>query len=70
MMQCGPKSKLKDIMVLNNGTKFHKILIKTTGLKLDRTPSIMVNFHEQRAITPKGMGRYGPLLNLKSTLWK
>ena len=53
-MRCGPISKLKDIMVLNNGTKFHKILLKTTGLQLDRTPSIMVNFHEQRAITPKG----------------
>ena len=47
-------------MVLNNVTKFHAIPIKTAGFT-DRTPSKMVKFHEQRAITPKGMVRYGPL---------
>ena len=41
-------------MVLNNVTKFHTISIKTTGLT-DWTPSKMVKFHEQRAITPEGM---------------
>ena len=55
-------------MVLNNLTKFHKILIKTTWL-IDGAPLNMVISHEQRAITPEGMVRYGPLLNLKNTLW-
>ena len=58
----------EDIIVLNNVTKFHKILIKPTGL-IDWTPSKMENLHEQRAITPEGMVRYGPLSNLKKTLW-
>ena len=58
----------EDIMVLNNVTKFHKILIKTTGL-IDGTPSKMVKFHEQRAITPEGMVQYGSFSNLKKTLW-
>ena len=39
-------------------------MIKSTGLR-DRTLSKMVNFHEQRAITPESMVRYGPLSNLK-----
>ena len=56
------------MMVLNNVTKFHKILIKTIRLK-DRTLYQMVNFLKQRAITPEGMKRYGPLSNLKKTLW-
>ena len=55
-------------MVLNNVTKFHKVVIQITGL-IDRTPSKTVNFHEQRAITPEGMVRYGPFPNLKKTLW-
>ena len=41
-------------------TKFHKIVIKITGLR-DQTPSKMRNFHEQRAITPEGMVGYGPI---------
>ena len=44
----------EDIMVLNNVTKFHKILIKTTG-HIDWTASNTVNFRDQRAITPEGM---------------
>ena len=39
------------IMILNIVTKFHKVVIKITRLR-DLTPSKMVNFHEQRAITP------------------
>ena len=45
-------------MVLNNVTKFYKILILESG------QFQMVNFHKQRAIAPEGMVRYGPLLNL------
>ena len=46
-------------MVLNNVIKFHKVLIKTTGL-IDRTPSNTVGFLEQKAITPEPLVRYGP----------
>ena len=51
-------------MVLNNVTKFHKILIKTIRLR-ELTLLKTVNFHKQRAITAKSMVRYGPLSNLK-----
>ena len=44
----------KDILVLTIVIKFHKVVRKITGLG-DRIPSKTVNFHEQRAITPKGM---------------
>ena len=54
-------------MVLNNVTKFHEVVIRITVFK-DRTPSKMVNFHEQRAITPEGIVPYGPLSNFKKTL--
>ena len=37
-------------MVLNNVTKFYKILIKTIRLR-ERTLFKTVNFHKQRAIT-------------------
>ena len=30
---------------------------------------MMVNFDKQRALTLVGMVRYGPLSNLKKTLW-
>ena len=40
-------------MVLNNVTKFHKILIKNIQLK-ERTSFQMVNYHKQRAITTEG----------------
>ena len=56
------------IMVINNVSKFHKILIKTNGL-IDRTLSKMVDLHEQRTMTPEGIMPYGPLLNLKKALW-
>ena len=58
----------EDIMVLNNVTKFHKILIKSIRLR-ERTLFQMVNFHKQRAITTESMVRYGPLSNLKKTSW-
>ena len=45
-----------DILVLKLVSKFHKVVIKITGLR-DWTPSKKVNFHEQRAITPEGMMR-------------
>ena len=41
-------------MVLNIMIKFHKVVIKITGL-VDQTLSKMENFHEQRAITSEGM---------------
>ena len=44
-------------MILNIVTKFHEIQIKTTGL-IDLTQSKLVNFLEQRAITPEGMMQY------------
>ena len=55
-------------MVLNNVTKVYKILIKSTQHK-EQTSFQTVNFHKQRIITPEGMVRYGPLSNLKMTLW-
>ena len=38
----------------------NKVVIKITGLR-DQTPSKIVNFHEQRAITSESMVRYRPL---------
>ena len=60
----------EDIVVLNNVTKFDKILIKNIQLR-ERTSFQMVNFHKQRAIhvTLENMVRYGPLSNLKKTSW-
>ena len=55
-------------MVLNNETKFHKILIKRIRLS-ERTSIQMLKFHKQRAITTESMVRYGPLSNLKKTSW-
>ena len=55
-------------MVLNNVTKFHKILIKCNRLR-ERTSFQMVNFHKQRAIPAESMVRYGPLSNLKKIPW-
>ena len=43
---------VNDIMVQNNVTKFHKILIKNIRVT-ERTSFKMVNFHKQRAITTK-----------------
>ena len=57
----------EDIMVLNNVTKFHKILIKNIQVRVP-TSFKMVNFHKQRAITTESLVRYEPLSNLK-TLW-
>ena len=56
----------EDIMVLNNVTEFHKILIKSIGLR-EGTSFHMVNFHKQGAIATESMVRYGPLSNLKKT---
>ena len=60
-------NKLEDLMVLNNVTKFHKILIKTIRFR-ERTWFQMVNFHKQRAITPEGMVQNRPLSNLKKDI--
>ena len=49
----------EDIMVLNNVTKFHKILIKSIGLR-EQTLFPMVNIHKQRVITTESMVQYGP----------
>ena len=51
-------------MVLNNVTKFHKILIINIRLR-ERTSFQMVNFQKQRAITTESLVRYGPLSNVK-----
>ena len=53
-------------MVLNNVTKFHKILIKNIRVR-ERKSFKTVNFHKQRAITTESLVRYGPLANLKKT---
>ena len=67
-VRCGPLSNLKkDIMVINNVTKFHKILIKNIQVR-ERTSFKTVNFHKQRAITTESQVQYGPLSNLKKTL--
>ena len=58
----------EDIMVLIIMTKFKKILIKNIRLR-ERTSFKTVNFHKQRAITTENLVRYGPLSNLKKTLW-
>ena len=55
-------------MVLNNVTKFSKIVIKTIRLR-ERTLFQIVNFHIQRVITPEGMVRYKPISNLKKISW-
>ena len=56
----------EDIIVLNNVTKFHKILIKNIPVR-ERTSFKTVNFHKQRAITLDSLVGYGPLSNLKKT---
>ena len=48
-------------MVLNNVTKFHKILIKSIQLR-EPTSFQMVNFHKQRAITTESMVQYGAIV--------
>ena len=58
----------EDIMVINNVTKLHKILKENIRVR-ERTSFKMVNFHQQRAITNESPVRYGPLSNLKKTLW-
>ena len=72
MVRYGPLSNLKKtscmIMILNNVTKFHKILIKDIQLS-ERTLFQMVHFHKERAITTENMVGYGPLSNLKKTSW-
>ena len=54
-------------MVLNNVTKFHKILIKNIQVR-ERTSFKTVNFHKQRAMPTESLVRNGPLSNLKKTL--
>ena len=58
----------EDIMVLNNVTKFLKILIKSIRLT-ERTSFKTVNFYKQRAITAESMVQYAPLSDLKKTSW-
>ena len=53
-------------MVLNNVTKFHKILIKNIRVR-ERISFKTVNFHKQRAITTVSLVRYGALSNFKKT---
>ena len=67
MVRYGSLSNMKKIMVLNNVTKFHKILIKNIRVR-EGTSFKTVNFHKQRAITTESMVQYGPLSYLKKTL--
>ena len=60
--------KIKDIMVLNNVTMFHRIIIKTIQLR-EQTSFQPTIFHKLRAITPSSMVPYRPLSNLKKTSW-
>ena len=46
-----------DIMVLNNVTKFQKILIKTIQLR-EQTQFQTVNIHKQRAISSESTVQY------------
>ena len=50
------------IMVLNNVTKFHKILIKTIPLR-ERTSFKTVNFHKQKAIITESLVRYYTIID-------
>ena len=47
-------------MVLNNVTKFHRIIIKTIHVR-EQTPFQPMIFHKLRAITPYSMVPYRPL---------
>ena len=60
--------KLEHIMVFNNVTKFHRIIIKTIHVREQTLFQPMI-FHKQRTITTESLKRYGPLSNLKKTLW-
>ena len=55
-------------MVLNNVTKFHRIIIETIHLR-EQTLFQPTIFHKLRAITPLSMVPYRPLSNLKKTSW-
>ena len=55
-------------MVLNNVTKFHKIIIKTIHLREQMLFQLTI-FHKLRLITPKSMVPYRPLSNLKKKSW-
>ena len=55
-------------MVLNNVTKFHRIIIKTICVRKQTSFQPMI-FHKLRAITPESMVPYRPLSNLKKTSW-
>ena len=57
--------KLEHIMILNNVTKFHRIIIKTIHVREQTSFQAMV-FHKQRA---KSMVPYRPLSNVKKTSW-
>ena len=49
-------------MVLNNVTKFHKILTKNIWLR-ERTSFQMMNFHKQKAIKTESMMRYYTIID-------
>ena len=49
----------EDIIILNNVTKFHKILIKTIHLREQKLFETM-NVHKQRAIALESIVQYGP----------
>ena len=60
--------KLEHIMVLNNVTKFHRIIIKSIHVREQTSFQPMI-FHKLRAISPKSMVPYRPLSNLNKTSW-
>ena len=52
----------KDIIILNIVTKLHTIVTRITVLR-ERTPSKIVNFHEQRTITYEGNVQYYTIID-------
>ena len=69
------KILIKNILVrertLFQMVNFHKqrAITLESLVPYERTSFQMVNFHKQRAKTLESMVRYGPLSNLKKTLW-
>ena len=57
----------EDIIVLNNVTKFHKILIKNIRVR-ERTSFQMVKFHKERAITLDSLVQVWTIIELEDII--
>ena len=53
--------------MLNNVTKFHKILIKNIRLR-EQTSFKILNFHKQRTITTESILRYMTIIELEEDI--